>query len=195
MNRVLYNFEEEIIMFNGRKMVFIVNGKPRAGKDTFAQILNRYMKVYKYSAVTKVKEIATLCGWDGAKEERDRKFLHELKMLTTEYNDMSYLDILDKIEKFDNGEIDADVFVVDIREPEEIERVVNETQAFTIFIENENVPNITSNNADANVENYTYDFTITNNGTLEEFEDNVKIFIELLMVFTLMADDYEDYEE
>ena len=195
MNRVLYNFEEEIIMFNGRKMVFIVNGKPRAGKDTFAQILNRYMKVYKYSAVTKVKEIATLCGWDGTKEERDRKFLHELKMLTTEYNDMSYLDILDKIEKFDNGEIDADVFVVDIREPEEIERVVNETQAFTVFIENENVPNITSNNADANVENYTYDFTITNNGTLEEFEDNVKIFIELLMVFTLMADDYEDYEE
>ena len=38
------------------KMVFIVNGKPRAGKDTFAEILNRYMKVYKYSAVTKVKE-------------------------------------------------------------------------------------------------------------------------------------------
>ena len=72
---------------------------------------------------------------------------------------------------------------------------MNETQAFTVFIENENVPNITSNNADANVENYTYDFTITNNGTLEEFEDNVKIFIELLMVFTLMADDYEDYEE
>ena len=47
------------------KMVFIVNGKPRAGKDTFAEILNRYMKVYKYSAVTKIKEIATLCGWDG----------------------------------------------------------------------------------------------------------------------------------
>ena len=28
------------------KLVFIVNGKPRAGKDTFAEILNRYMKVY-----------------------------------------------------------------------------------------------------------------------------------------------------
>ena len=44
--------------FNGRKMVFVVNGKPRAGKDTFAQILNEYLDVYKYSAVSKVKEIA-----------------------------------------------------------------------------------------------------------------------------------------
>ena len=111
--------------FNGRKMVFVVNGKPRAGKDTFAQILNEYMDVYKYSAVSKVKEIAKLCGWDGAKEERDRKFLHELKMLTSAYSDMSHKDILAEIEKFNNGEIQADVFVVDIREPEEIERLLN----------------------------------------------------------------------
>ena len=81
------------------KMIFIVNGKPRAGKDTFAMILNRYMDVYKYSAVTKVKEIATLCGWDGQKEERDRKFLHELKMLTSEYSDMSHQDVVNEINK------------------------------------------------------------------------------------------------
>ena len=29
------------------KLVVIVNGKPRAGKDTFAQLLNRYERVYK----------------------------------------------------------------------------------------------------------------------------------------------------
>lgn len=178
-------------MENERKLVFVVNGKPRAGKDTFAQILNEYMDVYKYSAVTKVKEIAKLCGWDGAKEERDRKFLHELKMLTSGYSDMSYNDVIAEIEKFNKGEIDADVFVVDVREPEEIDRIVKATKAFTIFIENKNVPSITSNDADANVENYEYDFTIPNNGTIEEFETEIKIFVEILMVFTMMAEGYD----
>ena len=170
------------------KMIFIVNGKPRAGKDTFAMILNRYMDVYKYSAVTKVKEIATLCGWDGQKEERDRKFLHELKMLTSEYSDMSYQDVVNEIKKYRNGEIEADVFVVDVREPEEIERLAKEVGAITIFIENNNVPAITSNAADANVENYEYDFVIQNNGTMKEFEDEIKIFMEFLMMFCLMCE-------
>lgn len=174
-------------MFTMDKLVFIVNGKPRAGKDTFAMILNRYMDVYKYSAVTKVKEIATLCGWDGQKEERDRKFLHELKMLTSEYSDMAYQDVVNEIKKYRNGEIEADVFVVDVREPEEIERLAKEVGAITIFIENNNVPAITSNAADANVENYEYDFVIQNNGTMKEFEDEIKIFMEFLMMFCLMC--------
>ena len=47
-----------------------------------------------------------------------------------------------------------------------------------MFIQNDNVPAITSNAADANVENYDYDYTIQNNGTLEEYEDNIKLFME-----------------
>ena len=173
-------------MVNMDKLVFIVNGKPRAGKDTFAMILNRYIDVYKYSAVTKVKEIATLCGWDGQKEERDRKFLHELKMLTSEYSDMSHQDVVNEINKYRNGEIEADVFVVDVREPEDIKRLVEEVGAITVFIENDNVPAITSNAADANVENFEYDFVIPNNGTMKEFEDEIKLFMEFLMMFCLL---------
>lgn len=186
MNQVLYNSKKgDETMVNMDKMVFIVNGKPRAGKDTFAEILNRYMVVYKYSAVTKVKEIAKQCGWTGAKEEKDRKFLHELKMLTSAYSDLPYRDVLDKIEKYRSGEILADVFVVDVREPEEIDRLRKATDAITIYIENENVPAITSNEADANVANYKYDFTIFNNGTIEEFENNIMNFMEFLMMLAL----------
>ena len=43
-------------MSNLNKLVFIVNGKPRAGKDTFAELLNKRMKVYKYSSVTRGEE-------------------------------------------------------------------------------------------------------------------------------------------
>lgn len=189
MNQVLYNSKKgDETMVNMDKMVFIVNGKPRAGKDTFAEILNRYMVVYKYSAVTKVKEIAKQCGWTGAKEEKDRKFLHELKMLTSAYSDLPYQDVLDKIEKYRSGEILADVFVVDVREPEEIDRLRKATDAITIYIENENVPAITSNDADANVANYEYDFTIFNNGTIEEFEDNIMNFMEFLMMMALVME-------
>ena len=173
-------------MVNMDKLVFIVNGKPRAGKDTFAMILNRYMNVYKYSAVTKVKEIATLWGWDGQKEERDRKFLHELKMLTSEYSDMAYQDVVNEIKKYRNGEIEADVFIVDVREPEEIERLAKEVGALTVFIENNNVPAITSNAADANVENYEYDFVVPNNGTMNDFEEEIKLFMEFLMMYCLI---------
>ena len=88
--------------------------------------------------------------------------------------------------KLKNGEIEADVFLVDIREPEEIKRLVEATDAFTVFIENNNVPAITSNEADANVENYEYDFRIQNNGTLDDFEDSIKLFMEFLMMFCLM---------
>lgn len=173
-------------MVNMDKLVFIVNGKPRSGKDTFAMILNRYMNVYKYSAVTKVKEIATLCGWDGQKEERDRKFLHELKMLTSEYSDMAYQDVVNEIKKYRNGEIEADIFIVDVREPEEIERLAKEVGALTVFIENNNVPAITSNAADANVENYEYDFVVPNNGTMNDFEEEIKLFMEFLMMYCLI---------
>ena len=113
-------------------------------------------------------------------------------MLTSGYSDMSHKDVVNEIQKFYDGKIKADVFVVDIREPEEIERLKEVVPAITIFIDNDRVPAITSNAADANVENYEYDFHINNDGTLDEFEDNIKIFLEILMMLTLMAEDYEN---
>ena len=55
-------------------------------------------------------------------------------------------------------------------------RAVCEFNAISIFIKNDNVPEITSNEADANVEDCWYDYYITNNGTIEEFEKIVKAF-------------------
>ena len=39
---------------------------------------------------------------------------------------------------------------------------------------------ITSNDSDANVENYVYDYYIDNNGTLEELEEKALEFINKL---------------
>ena len=157
------------------KQIFITNGMARCGKDTFATFLNGYIPTLKYSSIDKVKEIAKLCGWSGGKTEKDRKFLSDLKVLTTEYSNMPFKAIEEEVDKFKADEKHL-VMLIDIREPEEIEKAKKAFDAKTILIENKRVKIIDSNMADANVFNYTYDFIIQNNGTLDEFNDKILIF-------------------
>ena len=157
------------------KRIFIVNGMAGCGKDTFAQILGTYTEVFKYSSIDRVKSIALDCGWSGTKTEKDRKFLSDLKLLLTEYNNLPFLDISKRVNDF----MDDDwrhIMLIDIREPNEIERAAIAFNAKTILIKNDRVPFIESNMADANVYKYTYDYVIENNGTLEEFEKNIEEF-------------------
>lgn len=158
------------------KQIYITNGMARCGKDTFAKLLNEFIPTLKYSSIDKVKEIAKLCGWDGSKSERDRKFLSDLKLLTSEYSDMPFMAIKSQVSEFILSV--NQVMLIDIREPEEIEKAKKCFNAHTILIENNRVKQINSNMADANVYNYTYDYVIQNNGTMEEFRENVKRFYE-----------------
>lgn len=148
----------------------------RCGKDTFANILNEFIPTLKYSSIDKIKEIASLCGWDGGKSEKDRKFLSDLKVLVSQYSNMPLESIINKTIEFLNNDY-YQVMLIDIREPEEIEKAKKILKAKTILIKNDRVQMITSNMADANVFNYNYDFTIENNGTLEEFKDKIINFV------------------
>ena len=159
------------------KKIFIVNGKPRAGKDTFAELLGKHCRVFKYSSVDKVKQIAAKCGWDGGKMDKDRRFLAELKRITTEYNDMSYDDVAEKVAYFLKTDF-FDVMLIDIREPEEIERAIEGFGAEAIFIESKHAQTVITNQADKNVENFEYDHIVKNNGSLLDFQLNVKDFYE-----------------
>lgn len=164
-----------------KKHIFITNGMARCGKDTFASFLNEFIPTLKYSSIDKVKEIAKLCGWTGGKTEKDRKFLSDLKVLISEYSDMPFKAIREEVKKFEKDTTNS-VMLIDIREPEEIEKAKNAFGARTILIENNRVKMIDSNMADANVFNYTYDFTIQNNGTLEEFKENIRFFAEEVLL-------------
>lgn len=158
------------------KQIFITNGMARCGKDTFAKLLNNFVPTLKYSSIDKVKEIASLCGWEGGKLEKDRKFLSDLKLLTTEYSDLAFNAIKEMVDDFLLDDIHQ-VMLIDIREPKEIEKAKNAFGAKTILINNYRVKFIDSNMADANVFNYKYDFEISNNGTLEEFRNQVYEFV------------------
>ena len=163
------------------KKIFITNGMSRCGKDTFATYLNEFVSTLKYSSIDKVKEIAILCGWDGGKTEKDRKFMSDFKMLTTEYSDMPFKAIEEKVSEFLKDNI-HEVMLIDIREPEEIERAKNVFNAEAILIKNDRVDIITSNDGDAGVFDYAYDYIIENNGTLEEFKDNIRVFVDEIIV-------------
>lgn len=158
-----------------KKHIFIVNGMARAGKDTFAEILGEMVNVRKRSSIDKVKMIAKLCDWDGGKTEADRKFLSDLKCLLTDYNDVPFKYIIRCVDEF-NRDLVSQVLLIDIREPEEIERAKVAFNAKTVFIENNRVDKIVSNMADAGVYNYEYDYIVENNGTLDEFRENIKAF-------------------
>lgn len=157
--------------------IIIINGTGGSGKDTFVEYVSKYVKTYNFSSVDKVKEIAKLIGWSGAKTDKDRKFLSDLKKLTTEYNDMSFSSIKNAVDKFKNSS--DEIMFIHIREPEEIKRAVSAFNAKTLLVKREGLDLITTNYSDASVENYNYDYIIKNT-TLEELEKSAKEFISKL---------------
>ena len=159
-----------------KKQIFIVNGHPGSGKDTFASILSEYEEVRKYSIIDKVKTIAFIMGWSGAKEEKDRKFLSDLKKLAEQYNDLPFEDVKRNVNIF-LVDKESRIMLIDMREPKDIKRAQEELNAKTIFIKNDRVKHITSNIADAGVENFDYNYIIENNGTIGEFRRNIIKFL------------------
>jgi hypothetical protein len=166
------------------KQIFIINGSGGVGKDEFINIMVEQFKekceIGNYSSVSKVKEIAKLIGWNGAKTERDRKFLSDLKLLTTAYNDMPLNDMSEFADNFMIFNLNFPrVLFLHIREPEEIEKAVKKFEKYsakTILVKRDSVKHITSNMADENVFNYDYDIVINNNGSLEDLTNKVVCF-------------------
>ena len=160
------------------KKIVIINGTGGSGKDTFIEYASKYAKVMNFSSIDKVKEIATLIGWNGEKTEKARKFLSDLKKLTTDFNDMPLNSLKEKVEEFNNS--DDEILFLHIREPEEILRAVKEFYALTLLIKREGLENIQSNISDSNVDNYNYDYIIIND-TLYNLDIKAKQFVKKLV--------------
>lgn len=159
------------------KEIIIINGTGGSGKDTFVEFAAKYAKVFNFSSIDKVKEVATIIGWNGGKTEKDRKFLSDLKRLTTDYNDMAFNSVKSAVEYFENS--DEEIMFIHIREPEEIARAQAAFNAKTLLVKRAGLDNITSNYSDASVENYDYDYKIYND-TLENLESAALDFVNNL---------------
>lgn len=151
------------------KLVIVINGAGGVGKDTLCEIATTHFRVMNVSSITPIKEIAALCGWDGGKDDRARKFLSDLKRLTVDYNNYPTTWLMKRYSEFllSNDEI----MFIHIREGEEIEKFVKATGgvAKTLLIRGGDrlVRGQYGNVSDDEVENYNYDFYFTNDKPLE----------------------------
>ena len=166
-----------------KKLVIVINGAGGVGKDTLCDFAKEEFKVTNISSITPIKEIASLCGWDGRKDDKSRKFLSDLKLLTVEYNDFPTVWATERYFEFLSS--DSEIMFVHIREKEEIAKFVSATdgEAKTLLIRggdrmsSEKYGNV----SDDGVEDYAYDYYYTNDKALEIAEVE---FVEFLKKIT-----------
>lgn len=177
-------FEEDDLEKVGEdKFIYIINGSPSSGKDTFVNFVSDFVKTKNYSSIDCIKNIASIVGWDGKKTNRDRKFLSDLKQLLVKYNDYPCKESIASVNKFLHNYNEKFMFI-HVRESEEIEKLKNSiknelnfnnvktilVKRYTGFVEIGNV-------SDDNVENYNYDIIIDNYGTLTDLKNKAKDFV------------------
>lgn len=171
-------------MNNKRKRIILLNGSAGVGKDTFCSMISAIVPAMSYSSVQYVKEAAKILGWDGiTKDEKSRKFLSDLKLLSAEYNDHPYKMLCKTIDDFLEDDIHEWLFL-HVREPGEIRRLVNTyPQIITVLITNKNIKQVTSNMADASVYHYyKYNETIANDDDLLTLQKKAEEFVKFYRV-------------
>lgn len=155
------------------KKIIIINGIATSGKDEFVKIYKKHsdVPVMNWSSIDAVKEIAKIMGWNGIKDDKSRKFLSDIKDAWTEYNDGIFKHLCSEANKHDNC-----VIFIHCREPKAITQFKDhfKDECITLLIDRKGIP-IPNNHADQNVHNYQYDYVILNWGTLEEFEEKIKL--------------------
>jgi dephospho-CoA kinase len=169
------------------KLIVIINGSGGAGKDQFVKFCSEFKHVMNVSSIDNVKyamEILCPTYKNGLEKQHNeigelwRSNLHDLKTISIKMDDGPYKIITGKINEFLDNKTD-EVLFLHIRETEEIVRITKCFDCKTVLITNSNVEKITSNPADANVENFNYDIIIDNSRTLLELEQKAKEFISL----------------
>lgn len=166
------------------KLIILINGKGGSGKDTAVDIIHRYThgRVLNISTIDPIKEAASILGWDGNKDDRSRKFLSDMKFLSSEYNDYPIEYIKNCITQFNITQ--HNFLFIHCREPENIAKLSTYIESigtpYTTLLIKRNVTDdhVYGNEADDNVEDYNYEFTYENNNdTLDMYEtDFIKFF-------------------
>ena len=174
-------------------IVFIINGAPRSGKDTFINILTgeNLGKVIRYSSIDWIKQQALNLGWDGIKDAKGRQFLSDLKNACTNYADIPFKKITERILSSCNRysqEAGTVYFCTCVREPEEISKIVrwcneNKIPCHPILVrrkvaEQKALDKGFISSGDVQFINYPYPWVIYNDGSLEDFTKEIKQLME-----------------
>ena len=164
------------------KEIVIINGEAGCGKDTFVELVTKVCglgNVKNISTIDPIKRMAMIAGWNGVKDDKSRKFLSDLKDQCEALFDTSWKYIKDAVQDFEDGS--EEILFIHCREPKQIERLCKEYGAKSLLIVREGYSTTPSNHADANVYDYSYDFTVKNPGDgLRQYMLNALDFLDEL---------------
>lgn len=170
--------------------VIVLNGAPRAGKDTVAEMIKQiHPQTINVSLAEPAKRVMRFLGKNPTdKTPETRAFLCDLKNLLDEYYDESFNYLEKEIRLYTDElvrygfEDTAFYVIVHSREPEDIKRIKTKYNAITVLVEGSKDRIISaadaSNEADRHIHDIEYDYTINNKGTLEELNKNVLKFLQ-----------------
>ncbi|MBE5810418.1 MAG: hypothetical protein E7318_05710 [Clostridiales bacterium] len=170
-----------------KKVVCVINGKGGVGKDTFCSCAGRVFRCKSISAITPIKQLASMCGWKGEKDNKSRKFLADLKQLLVWYNDLPNRYLIQEVNSFIKENVD--ILFVHIREADQIAGFVDymssvRIQCVTLLIRSSReglADHVYGNVADDNAEEYVYDFCFENNCSLQELPDACITFLQRML--------------
>lgn len=178
-----------------QNILFIVNGYPRAGKDTFVDICGGMIaaKGHHASASSSIDLIKSVTDFLGISEEpktpEKRALWSDLKASLEKYNRFaSRRTVQGILETMSKSKPKIRVGFVHVREPDAIDfmkTIARDCEVFTIFVDRDDAERVTSNASDMEVENYDYDVIIRNHGTLENLENLAEAFVMNTMLFCL----------
>lgn len=176
--------------------VVIINGNPRAGKDSFVDrcrrcvAMNEYAKCVNISSVDIHKSLLKEIGWDGETKSNDvRNLLCEMKKFSIYHGDIPTKYMLNTIFRYLNNNSDDDYLIFcHIREVEEIKKLVRALNGLkcinisysTLFIKRNINTNACCKSDEVNYNDYKYDFVINNDGTLDDLHKKAEYFINYL---------------
>lgn len=169
--------------------VVIINGIGGSGKDTFVEKCQEILQkacCLNISTVDFVKEVAGYCGWDGTKTPENRKFLSDLKKVLTEWNEVPLKKICQEVRAWQSiwigsGNYHKATVFIHCREPKEIDKLLKEFQDYdpvTLLIRRESAESVEQiNDSDNSVLNYSYNYVVRNEGTLDDLKESARVFL------------------
>lgn len=161
------------------RTVIIVNGKPRAGKDSTVEAMTAHLQaagiqVRAFSSIDPVRDMLASAGVDVTKKTpEDRALLAEIGDSLEKHSHWRSAKCRNEIRRFFATlySDEAAVMFLHVREPAIINRIImgagTAYRVLTVLVQSPRAENVTSNAADMNVDRIMYDTVIYNDSTLE----------------------------
>lgn len=158
--------------------IFVLNGSPRSGKDTFCTLVEKYGVVKHFSYVDFTRNMLDKAHIDYRKKtDKDRQLLEIINNALEVYDDIPMKDICENVLYAISKADFRNLFIfVDIRKPENIKRFLEKyPDAKTLYIDDgKELSNATV--SDHSVKDYDYDYYIMNDSSLDDLQKKVDSF-------------------